>query len=92
MPVFLGAEHSHVATATYKEGEEVQSSFVPRRKRDLVGEHTGVSKAHRLTARRVNSAIVKEFREMTEHFRPSSEVIAVVSQERSKKMVIERVR
>lgn len=48
LSVFLWAEHNYVATAIQKEEKEVQSRFVPRRKRNLVGEDRGVNKAQKV--------------------------------------------
>lgn len=48
LSVFLWAEHNYVATAIQKEGEGVQSRFVPRRKGNLVGEDRGVNKAQKV--------------------------------------------
>ena len=49
----LWAELNHMAAASCKGGQEIQTSSVPRRKINLVDENSGVTKPTRLTTHRI---------------------------------------
>lgn len=53
LSALLWAELNHMAAASCKGRQEMQSSSVPRRKINLVGENSGVTKPTRLTTHKI---------------------------------------